>query len=67
MALKVHRFNGMCDGPIFVTPPTCIGARPEYCLFKGELRRCDEPCECAYISKLLKIIGDWPKDTGVSA
>ena len=62
--LAVHAgfFKDFYDGPIFDERLTASGTCPGYCKQMDVIEPCDEPCECAYVRKIMQIIRNWPKE-----
>ncbi|MBE9486787.1 MAG: hypothetical protein IMY82_06420 [Chloroflexi bacterium] len=60
LAIEVHLFADLYDGPVYDTRLTgsdsCLG----YCLQRKNLRPCTEKCECAYVREILQLLKDSP-------
>lgn len=61
LAIQASQFTDLYDGPVFSERQTGTDVCPGYCLDKGELRPCDQECECAYVRQVLQKIMSWHK------
>ncbi len=62
LALPVHEFRHLYDGPVFEERKTSGEDCPGYCLHETELRSCPAHCECAYIREIIQRIKTWVKN-----
>ena len=54
-------FTDLYKGEIFDQNLTGSEKCPEYCLYKFELKRCPERCECAYVRDVIQLVKNYPK------
>jgi len=54
MLLPVRRFSDMDEGPVFDKSMRGAEGCPGYCLRWGELEECGNPCECAWVRRLMQ-------------
>ena len=56
LAIPVHEFRHLYDGPVFEARQTGGEDCPGYCLRETELCSCPAHCECAYVREIIQRI-----------
>lgn len=62
LAVPAGDFFDLYEGPIFEERLTGTQNCPGFCLNKGNMERCPERCECAYVREVLQVVLAWPKE-----
>lgn len=56
LALNVHRFKHLVDGPIFTENKKGRDGCPEYCVHGEELAPCKDICECRWVHDVMQLL-----------
>ena len=67
MTLRAKTFADLYTGKRYVERKTGGDECPQYCFNKGEMRRCEELCECAYVREIIDVVRQHPKVEPVKA
>ena len=61
IAVRVHQFRDLYNGPVY--SQCLLGTKEchELCLYKENLKLCPAKCECSYVRELVQIVKNWPK------
>jgi hypothetical protein len=63
IAVRVHQFRDLYDGPVYqkclIGTEDCAGL----CLHRENLKPCQAECECRYVRDLVQIVKNWTKKT----
>jgi hypothetical protein len=66
IAIPVHAFSDLYDGPVYEENRRGSDECPEYCLHQENLERCLARCECAFVREVLQILREWPKESPIA-
>ncbi len=61
IAIRVHKFKDLYDGPIYSQCLFGTEECHELCLHKNNLDPCPAKCECSYVRNLVQIVKNWKK------
>jgi len=61
IAIRVHKFKDLYNGPVY--SQCLLGSEEchELCLHKNNLEPCPAKCECSYVRDLLQTVKNWEK------
>ena len=62
IAIRVHKFKDLYDGPVYSQCLLGTEECHELCLHKSNLEPCPAKCECGYVRELIQIVKNWEKD-----
>ena len=66
IALEARNFLDLYKGPRYLGSKALGDDCPQYCLDDGQLNRCQEVCECAFVREVTHLIAEAQKGRGAS-
>ncbi|MBC2716410.1 MAG: hypothetical protein HF978_13985 [Desulfobacteraceae bacterium] len=61
IAVRVHQFKDLYDGPVYFQCLLGTEECHELCLHKNNLEPCPAKCECSYVRELVQTVKNWEK------
>ena len=58
LALEVHHFKHLRNGPLFTENKAGKDGCPGYCLYKEQLAPCRNTCECRWVRDVIQVINN---------